>query len=793
MFGIGLLLRHQLRYLARTPVGTAAQVFGTALGVASLVAVHLVCERIKAELDANAPGDYTHVLRDEALTEDAYFDLRARWRSGAFPDVEALVPVIEGHASAPGRPCRLSGIDLLADRRPGAGDADDGVGAFDAVADLLTQDAVLAGAALGLKTGDMIRLNEVEVAVVGTFGTSAEGFLADIATAGRVLGRDAPTAVWLRVQGGEPVLERWLPGSTAAFRQPRDIALGDGLSARPLAAAEPTRRFALALLFNLGALGVLALFVAAFLIYQSAHANVTRRAGSDAQLAALGVPRGVRRALFVGEGVLLGLVGAGIGIWAGWALAAVLVPAAASSSEGVSLSAVAVAKGGIGGIAVAACGALAASRRSSGHKARVAWAAGAALVLLASAASETLAGAFGIVLALCLLQIAILVPWTGASLKRLLERGQGRRAIVRRVAVRSAAGQLAEIHVAVGALSVAVAAAIGIGVMVESFRRDFVAMLDQRLWEGIHVETAAAPSDAPSLESLRTFPGVIDVRVYARGPATVNALPADVLLTRGDVAEARRYGYGGAFPQAVLLNETGARALDVGPGDTVRVAGGRGTRMVEVAHVFRDYGAPGPRIVATAGHLRPILEGIGHDGLSVRTDGGDGIATARLRAELEERFPSAAIRDQTDIRQRALEVFDRTFLVASQLTLIALLVAVAGLYNALSELQARRRGENRLLHTLGVSRGGIAWLATQQNALIGLAAAVLGVPLGLAIAWVLCAEVNPRAFGWSIPWAPNAANVLPPVALGVGAALLAGLAPTRAAVRAVTGAARHEA
>ena len=796
MPGLRLLLRHQLRYLARTPAGTAAQVFGTALGVASLVAVHLVSERIKAELDANAPREVTHVLRGEALDEDAYFDLRSRWRSGRFPAVEAMVPVVEGHAWAAGRPRRLSGMDLLADRRPGETGTDgDGGGNADAITDLLTRDAVLAGAALGLDIGDVIRLNDLDATVVGTFGTTADGFLADIATARRILGRDGPTAVWVRTGGDESVLEQWLPGSTAGFRQPAALDLGAGLVARPLAEAEPTRRFALALLFNLGALGLLALFVSAFLIYQSAHANVTRRAASDAQLAALGVPRGVLRLLFVGEGTLLGLVGAGLGVCAGWALAVVLMPAPAASSEGIALSAVAIAKGGIGGVSVAAFGALAAARASRHRHPRFAWAAGAAVLLLASVASDTLAASFGIVLALCLFQIALLVPWTGASLARLFKRGRGRTAITRRAAVRSATGQLSEIHVAVGALSVAVAAAIGIGVMVESFRQDFAAMLDQRLWEGIQVETTTAIPGAPaSLDAVRASSGVVDVRTYARAPVTINGLSAHVLLTRGDVAEARRYGYGAEFQDAILLNEAGARALDGGPGDTVRVAGGRGGRVVRVAHVFRDYGVPGPRIVAAAGLLQPILDGIVHDGFSVRTDaGGDGVAIAALKAGLEARFPTAEIRDQTETRRRALEVFDRTFLIASQLTLIALLVAVAGLYNALSELQARRRGENRLLYTLGVGRGRIAWLAMQQNALIGLAAAVLGIPLGLAIAWVLCAEVNPRAFGWSIPWTPGVANVLPPVALGVAAALVAGLAPTWSAARTVTGAAQHEA
>ncbi len=806
--GLRLLLRHQLRYLARTPAATAAQVLGTALGVASVVAVHLVSERIQARLDADSVTEYTHILRAGSLTEDDYFDLRARWRNGAVTGIEAVVPVVEGYAAAGGQPRRLVGIDmlarpdgrvgsfagaklprrrLLADRRPAETGRE---GPSGAAIDLLTRNAVLAGKALGLAPGDVLRLNDTEVAIVGVFGSTADWFVGDIATARRVLDRADPTAVWIRAGADSPVLERWLPGITAGFRQPDSLDLGRGLRARPWSEAEPTRRFALALLFNLGALGMLALFVAAFLVYQSAHANVARRRSSDAQLAALGVPRGTLRLLFVGEGILLGLMGAGLGTGAGWGLAALLVQGPAPSPDVLPLSGVAAAKGAVCGVGVAALGAFAASTRSPSRLVPRAWAAGAALLLLLSAWSATLAGAFGIVLALCLLQIAVLVPWSGRALRRLFERGSAPMGVVHRAAVRSVANQLAEVHVAVGALSVAVAAAIGIGIMVDSFRRDFSGMLDQRLWEGVHVETAAPlPDRAASLDPVRAVPGVTDVRAYGRASVALDGVSARVTLTRGDAEEARRYGYGNPFPEAVLLNEGGARALGVAPGDTVRVAGGRGSRAVEVAHVFRDYGAPGPRIIAATDQFEPLLDGIAYDSFSVLTDGSQRDTVA---AALQARFPGAVVRDHVETRQLALDVFDATFEIASELTLIALLVAVAGLYNALSELQARRRGENRLLYTLGVGEGRIALLATQQNGVIGVAAAVLAIPLGLAIAWVLCVEVNPVAFGWSIPWTPTAGSILPPVALGIAAALLAGLAPTRAAARAVTGAARHE-
>ena len=166
---------------------------------------------------------------------------------------------------------------------------------------------------------------------------------------GRSLPGPNPTAVWIRVPRASHPLERWFPGSTAGFDQGEEIDLGGGMRAKPLSDAEPTRRFALALLFNLGALGFLALFVAAFLIYQSSHANVARRAPANAQLAALGVTATTLRVLFVGEGALLGLCGTALGVACGWAFATLLLPSPLAGASGIALSGMAVAKGAASG------------------------------------------------------------------------------------------------------------------------------------------------------------------------------------------------------------------------------------------------------------------------------------------------------------------------------------------------------------------------------------------------------------------------------------------------------------
>jgi putative ABC transport system permease protein len=56
-------------------------------------------------------------------------------------------------------------------------------------------------------------------------------------------------------------------------------------------------------------------------------------------------------------------------------------------------------------------------------------------------------------------------------------------------------------------------------------------------------------------------------------------------------------------------------------------------------------------------------------------------------------------------------------------------------------------------------------------------ALVLALPLGLGIAWVLCDQINPRAFGWSIPLRPSLAAMARPILCGFIVAPLAGWLP----------------
>ena len=844
-----LLIKGQLRYLARTPGATLASVIATALGTMSVVAVHLLSEDIKAGLDVQGalpiPG-YTHAVRGTDLTWDAYFDARDRWRQGHAPRVEAMMPLIAGQALVDGRSMRVLGVDMLADGHPGApGAFNEDPSAGDS-SRMLLGDGVVAGRSLGLAAGDTVRAGGIVVEVVAVAANAEDTVFADIPTALGILGRTGPSAILIRARGGEPAIERWFPGSTAAFDIGTAIELGQGLTARALDETDPTRRFALAILFNLGALGVLALFVAAFLIYQASYSNIARRRRERERLTAIGVGSGTLGLLFVAEGALIGLAGALIGTLLGTALAVFL-----TSMDSFALSTIAAAKGVLGGVGAGVIGAFAATRQATaqGRTGGPRWiVAGLAAALFAvSAMSDTLAAAFGLIFALCMAQFALLMPGIAAALRRALGGRMGRVNLLVRANFRRFAALLGEVDIAASALSIAIAAAIGMGVQVENFRADFYKMLDQRLWRALYIESAR-PVDT---QWLRRQPGVTDVRSYGRTEALLNGRPITVTLAVGDALESRRYGYDaalegnkrivgasatgggcsmvdergrarslqpgsargypsqedssargypsqekteaegagcGALEGNVMLSESGAVAHGLAVGDSIEIEGPRGTRRVGVAHVFSDYGAPSPRVIGTFGNLESIFDGIAVDRTSVLTTGAD---TGALQRAIAQRYPNAHVRDQAQLRELAQAAFDRTFEVAENLTIIALFVAVAGLYNALSALVLRARDIHRLLYAAGVSRWSIAGLAVQQNLLIGAVAAAAAVPLGLAIAYVLCAEVNPRAFGWSISFGIDVWALVTPILLGIAAALLAGMVPIWRGIRALGGAPEH--
>ena len=135
------------------------------------------------------------------------------------------------------------------------------------------------------------------------------------------------------------------------------------------------------------------------------------------------------------------------------------------------------------------------------------------------------------------------------------------------------------------------------------------------------------------------------------------------------------------------------------------------------------------------------------------------------------------VQDNAGLRAGALEVFDRTFAITIALRLLTTLVAFIGILAALMALQLEHAREYGVMRATGMTAGQLARFAMIQTGLMGLAAGLLALPIGLLTSLILTHVINQRSFGWTMDFAPQPSQLLEALAVALAAALLAGLYP----------------
>jgi putative ABC transport system permease protein len=227
----------------------------------------------------------------------------------------------------------------------------------------------------------------------------------------------------------------------------------------------------------------------------------------------------------------------------------------------------------------------------------------------------------------------------------------------------------------------------------------------------------------------------------------------------------------------VLISEPLSNRLRLHAGDELLLPTPAGDLGFRIAAVFRDYASEHGRIFMPLADYRriwsdPLINTVAlfsvpgelrrlHDAALARLPGTDTLVFTAAR----------------EVYAASMAVFDRTFRITEVLRYLSLLVAVIGVFSALMAVQLERRKEYAVLRALGLTRGQIARLITLESALLGLLAALLAIPTGLAMAWVLTDAIQLRAFGWSMPFEMPTGPLLATLVLGVVAAVLASLYP----------------
>lgn len=829
---IPVIHRASLSYLSRHPWQLALSVVGICIGVAVIVAVDIANESaskaFRLSMDA-VTGKATHQIigGPRGVDETLYTDLRLRH------GYRKIAPVVEGPAIVKQVPVKLLGVDLFAERemrdllRSESSDlAEEGVSLLKGM--LTEPGAVLMSQStagqLGIVKGQHFDL-EVDgrnepAFLLGTIGGEHMAGLANL-----IVTDIATAQAWLHQRGRLSRIDVRIDDADDGTRQGLEAILP--ADTRLLSAARRTRATAemsAAFMTNLTAMSLLALLVGVFLIYNSVSFSVLQRRKLIGILRALGVSRGQTFGIILAEASVVGLSAAALGLLAGVGLGEQLLALVSQSINDfyyrvtvteVTVTALSVGKGitaGLGATLVAAAvPALEASsyppnlaltrsvleRRTSRlvplvARAGVGIVMGAALLLALS--GRNLIGGLVAVFML-LLGFALCMPLAARKLTSALAPLAGRiGGTPARMAVFGIGANLSRTGIAIVALAVALSATIGVSVMVDSFRGSLRAWLEQTLQADIYASAQGGTLAAGLAEKLVRMPGIeaysttrrvwiedeagrsriLAIRMAPKSYAGIEILDADPqsVWTEFDAGD------------AVLVSEPYAYRKRVSRGDHISLRTESGDTDFNVAATYKSYDINASIILMSRATYDRHWSDRGIDSIGLYLGGGaDASRVMRQIESISDGQQRLRVDSNAGVRDRSLEIFDRTFIITDVLYWLAVSVAFIGILAAMLALQLERAQELAVLRALGMTPVQLGSLISAQTAVIGLLSGLAAIPLGIVMAWVLIEVINRRAFGWKIDMTINGGILLSAVLFAVVTAMLAGVYPAFRAAR----------
>ena len=819
-----LLLRAGLNYQWRHPWQALLALVGITMGVAVVLAVDLANSAARASFElssAQIRGAATHRITglSEPVPQSLYVDLVT---SEGHPP---MAPVIRAPVSIAGKrgQYQLIGLDLFAEAEfrnnlPGAIRGETSLGDWLSSPEAL---AISASAArqLGVGAEDslMVRYQgrdyalRVMVVTEEDSAGSQDLLVVDLATAQAITGiRDGLSYIDLILDDTQfAELNAQLPPSVRLVDIQQQEEGVVGLSA--------------AFELNLTAMSLLALLVGVFLIFNAISFSIVQRRNLMGRLRSLGVQTGEIYRVVFAEALVLGVIGTLLGLVIGILLGQGLTSIVAAtvselyyqvSEDAMRVEMVSLIKASLLGIA----GTLIAAWIPAHQAARI-----PPLTTLSRTALEQsthrqlpLLGIAGMVLLVTGLLISFAIPGgvtvgfvglfiilLGAVLLTPLSLPLAHWLMSKlplggiwRMATRDLDRHISRLGTAAAALMIALSASVGVAVMVDSMRTSVSDWLQDLLTGDLYIaaegfeEGAVLPRavavEAPLLDSVSDYSlyrdrrlviGQRQSRLIAARLAEQSRLGFELVAVSGQ-APWKLYDQGG-----ILISEPLAHRMGMQPGERLLLPTPAGEKPFIVAAIFRDYASEHGRVFINRETYLDVWQDPEINTLALFSSDGEILDLRQRAGEQLGQHGALIFTDARAIYDESMAVFNRTFRITEVLRILSILVAFIGILTALMAVQLERRKEFAVLRALGLTRGQISGLIMAESVMLGLIAAILAIPTGLIMAWVLTDAIQLRAFGWTMPFRIDPDPLVLTLFLGLVAALMASLYPAWQASR----------
>ncbi|HSW55478.1 MAG TPA: FtsX-like permease family protein [Ignavibacteriaceae bacterium] len=825
------LTKSSLRYLIKHPWQFGLSVLGIAMGVAIVVSIDIAnFSSSKAfDLSMNAvAGKATHQIigTSEGIPDSFYTYLRIeKGYKNIAPVIESYVSLVDTNKKV----FKLLGVDFFAERPfrdylSGAGVSIDGelknfLTKPNSI--ILSQESLKS---LGKSIGDTIAVlingTERNLFIAGLITEDEQNksalenlFIADIATAQELtnkIGAIDYIDIIISNEDEEVKINNLLPDGFALQKS----------GSRSQTAEQMLEAFNI----NLTSLSLLALIVGLFLIYNTMTFSVVQRKVLIGTLRSIGVTSNEISRIILREAVIIGIIGTIFGFTIAYFISKFLIVFISQtindlyyvvSVREIYISPMIIVKGASLGIIATILSAIKPAKEASRVHPR------SAMIrseqessLLKKVPAMSIAGVVFIVIGAVVLYIpskniwlsyfgilpiiigfALSTPVIIIIVEKIFSPVYKKLfGITGKMASRSIIQNISRTYIAIAALALAVAATVGVGTMISSFRSTVINWLEARLNADVFISAPSLISrrnDAvlseDILTKIKSLDGVKDINFYREIEIFQEGKRYHLIATGLSKRSYSGFQFKEGDPDEVwnlfengeiFLSEPFAYKYDLSVGSVLNLKTDYGKKDFRVAGIYYDYASDQGLITIHYDHFKKYWKTEGVSGISIFVDDGYSINTVKEKIQsIETNGQQLVVRTYKFLRDSSIEIFDRTFLIAKVLQILSVIVAFIGILSSLMSLQLERKRELGILRANGLLPSQLFKIVNLQTLLMGFTAGVLALPLGNILAAILVYIINKRSFGWTMQFEILPSIMIEAMIVSLAAALLAGIYP----------------
>lgn len=210
--------------------------------------------------------------------------------------------------------------------------------------------------------------------------------------------------------------------------------------------------------------------------------------------------------------------------------------------------------------------------------------------------------------------------------------------------------------------------------------------------------------------------------------------------------------------EPALISEAFARRFDILDGGSVTIQTINGMKRISPIGVYADYGN---EFGTATVDITKWKEWIGSEratNISLFLKSGTTINT--LQDQLRLKYPGLEIRNQQELKQAVISIFNQTFSSTVALNSIGLIVALFGLSLGLFAIFDESSRTWSVLKHLGFSKLQLILIAGLEGGGISLAAWLCGTLLGMSVGVLLIYFINVQSFSWTLLWSSQIPQIL---------------------------------